>query len=84
MVTDVVNFGFSFRGDKERVLSSSGPPGTEGVRATTVTATDTRTASTPSPSAVPRSKAYPPGMQRSAPPRWPPLTAAGTTPTSES
>ena len=84
MITDMVNFGFSFRADKERALSSSGPPGTGGVREITVTATGTRTASTPSPSAVPRSKACPPGTQRSAPPRWPPRTAVGTTPTSES
>lgn len=84
MITDVIHSGFSFREDKERALSSSGLLGMGGVREITVTVTDTRTASTPSPSAVPHSKAYPRGMLRSAPPPWPPPTAAGITPTSES
>lgn len=84
MITDVICFGFSFRGDKERALSSSGLLGMGGVREITVTVMGTRTVSTPSPSAVPRSKAYPPGTLRSAPLRWPPRTAAGITPTSES
>lgn len=84
MITDVIYSGFSFRGDKERALSSSGLLEMGDVREITVTVMGTQTASTPSPSAVPRSKAYPPGMLRSAPPHWPPRTAVGITPTSES
>ena len=84
MAIDVIYFGFSFRGDKERAPSSSGLLEMGGIRETTVTVMGTQTASTPSPSAVPRSRACPPGMPRSAPPRWPPRTAAGTTPTSGS
>lgn len=84
MITDDMHSGFSFRGDRERGPSSSGLRETGGVREIIVTVTATQTASTPSPSAVPPSKAYPPGMLRSAPPHWPPLTAAGITPTRES
>lgn len=84
MIIDVIYAVFSFRGGKERAPSSSGHLGTGGVREITVTATATQTASTPSPSAVPRSRACPPGTPRSAPPRWPPRTAAGITLTSES
>lgn len=81
---DLIWSGFSFRGDKERAPSSCGLLGTGGVKEMTVTAMATRTASTPSPSAAPRSKACRPGTLRSAPPPWPPHTAAGITPTSES
>lgn len=84
MITDGIDSGFSFRGDKERAPSSSGHLGTGAVREITVTATGTQTASTPSPSAVPRSRACPPGTPRSAPPHWPPRTAAGITGTNES
>lgn len=84
MAIEILYFVFSFRGDKERAPSSFGLLGMGGVRETTVTVMGTQTASTPSPSAVPRSRACPPGMPRSAPPHWPPRTAAGTTPTSGS
>lgn len=84
MITGVIYSGFSFRGDKERAPSSSGLLGMGGVRAITVTVMGTQTASTPSPSAAPRSRACPPGMLRSAPPHWPPRTAVEITPTRES
>jgi hypothetical protein len=75
---------FLFRGDKERALSLSGLLGMEDAREITATVMATQTASTPSPLAAPPSKAYLRGMLRSAPPHWPPLTAVGITPTSES
>lgn len=84
MITDVIYSGFSFRGDKERAPSLSGLLAMGGVREITVTVMGTRTASIPSPSAAPRSRACPPGTLRSAPPHWPPRTAAGITPTRES
>lgn len=50
-------------------------------RAITVTVTATQTASTLSQSAVPPSRACPPGTLRSAPPLWLQHTAVETTPT---
>lgn len=54
---------------------------TEAVRVITVTVTATQTASTPSQSAAPPSRACPRGTPRSAPPLWLRPTAAETTPT---
>lgn len=50
-------------------------------RGITATVMATRTAYTPSQSAVPPSRASPPGMQRSALPLWLQRTVAETTPT---
>lgn len=65
----------------EKAPSLSGHRATVAARGTTATVTATQTAFTPSPSAAPPSRACPPGMQRSAPPRWLQPTAAETTPT---
>lgn len=56
---------------------SSGLLGTEAARVTTVTAMVTLIVSTLSPSVVLLSKAFLPGMQRSAPQLWPQHTAVG-------
>ena len=67
-----------------RAPSSCGHRATAVGKEITVTVTATPIASTPSLSAAPPSKACPPGTLRSAPPRWPQPTAAGTTPTNAS
>lgn len=60
-----------------KVPFSYGLLGTEAVRVTTVTVTVTLTVSTLSPLAVLLSKAFLPGMQRSALQLWPQHTAVG-------
>lgn len=67
----------SSRAEMEKAPFLCGLPGTEVVRVTTVTVMVTLIVSTLSPLAVLLSKAFLPGMQRSALQPWPQHTAVG-------